>query len=402
MISVRYDQAGELSAESEETLLEVARKSSYPLIHECGGFARCSTCRIRVLKGAENLTPRTPEEQSMANRRGWEPNIRLACQARVLGPVEVKRELNRRYDLQEFNLNELTELEKPRSQLVVVLFSDIRGFTTMSEKLEAFDIVYLLNQYYSQIGEAILLNHGHVLNYMGDGIMAVFGLQGDSGEKPVLRALRAAWVMQRVAEALNDTLGQDLGVEIRCGIGLHAGECILGKVGHPGSHRHTAIGDTVNTASRIESETKECGVQTLISEAILERGGKQVETGLKTSASLKGKQGELTLHEFTGLLDDGPGLLQAIWLRARVYGEPCLQELRDALLKEFPDQYFPDANVWPTWLEEQADKLFLRAPGSASLEDLLARFSRNIQRPVLQAGLLYLARQARMAEYVSD
>jgi adenylate cyclase len=138
---------------------------------------------------------------------------------------------------------------------VAVLFSDIFNFTTRSESMAPERLVSHLNRYLSKMVEAIQANHGMIDKFMGDGIMAIFGapLADDEAE---VSAVRAALAMIEALEQLNPQLEQE-GIEpIRIGVGIHCGEAIVGNIGSSRRIEYTAIGDVVNTASRIEGLTR--------------------------------------------------------------------------------------------------------------------------------------------------
>jgi adenylate cyclase len=151
-----------------------------------------------------------------------------------------------------------TETERLRDGLnlqVAVLFCDIRSFTTLSESISPEEVVLFLNDYFSRMLEVIEQHHGVVDKFIGDAILAVFGLERLSDKdhgNSIEQAVQAALAMQVAAE--NSTLpdGEALGI----GIGLHAGQVIAGTIGSPDRFEFTVIGDTVNTASRLEGLCK--------------------------------------------------------------------------------------------------------------------------------------------------
>jgi adenylate cyclase len=156
------------------------------------------------------------------------------------------------------------------------MFCDLRGFTRLSEQRLSYDVVFLLNQYLGRMSEVILDTGGHVDKFMGDGIMAIFGM--DKGAKAgAIEALRATRAMGGVLDALNQSLREELHGRLEMAIGLHAGPAILGRIGAAGRASAaggiTALGDTVNMASRLEGACKNLNMQAIISKAVLERAG---------------------------------------------------------------------------------------------------------------------------------
>jgi len=151
-----------------------------------------------------------------------------------------------------------------RRQRVTVMFTDIRGFTSLSERLAPEQVVAFLNTYFSRMVGAVFTFDGMLDKYIGDGMMAVFGAP-IAHEDHALRAVKAAFRMRKELEALNLELkarGED---PLSIGIGLHTGECVIGNIGTEQRLDYTAVGDTVNTASRIEGLTKEHKVDILVS-----------------------------------------------------------------------------------------------------------------------------------------
>jgi adenylate cyclase len=152
---------------------------------------------------------------------------------------------------------------------ITVLFSDIRGFTTLSEGLTPQAIVRLLSRYFTTMVEEIQQQGGTVDKYVGDAVMALFGAPYDLPDAPE-RAVRAALGMQHRLQELNREFKASFGLEIATGIGLHHGPAAVGVMGAPSKQEYSAIGDTVNTASRLESFTKEAGYPIVASATVVE------------------------------------------------------------------------------------------------------------------------------------
>jgi adenylate cyclase len=153
-----------------------------------------------------------------------------------------------------------------------VLFSDVRGFTTLSEGRRPEEIVAILNRYFQRMVPAIHAHGGTLDSYMGDGIMAHFGHPASLRE-PCAAAFEASRAMLGELDTLNRELTVEGLAELRIGIGLHAGPAVVGYLGSRERHEYTAIGDTVNVASRVEGLTKEAGYPLVVTEAVAERLG---------------------------------------------------------------------------------------------------------------------------------
>ena len=181
------------------------------------------------------------------------PGVRLACQARPTGAVTIQPLLPPRSRAQKALFG--SDISQGKEQEVAVLFADLRGFASMAERRLPYDVVFLLNQYFRLTGEAVIAAGGHVDKFIGDGVMAVFGLRGRPELAPA-QALDAARRMARALEVFNAQHHAELKTPFRIGIGIHFGPAIVGEMGFPPALSLTAIGDTVNTASRLESATQ--------------------------------------------------------------------------------------------------------------------------------------------------
>jgi adenylate cyclase len=246
------------------TILEISRGERLPHASVCGGRARCSTCRVRIGQGAEHLPPAAANELRVLSRIGAAHNVRLACQIRPTQDIEVTPLFPVPPDMEE--VRHQADYHQGREMEIAVMFADLRGFTTASEHRLPYDTVFLLNRYFKEMGGAIQDAGGVIDKYIGDGIMALFGLEDDI-VRGTTNALRAAQEMSRRLRILNKELEHDLKEPLKIGIGIHTGGAIVGDMGWGAARSLTAIGDTVNTASRIEGLTKDFGCELLVSAA---------------------------------------------------------------------------------------------------------------------------------------
>lgn len=245
------------------TLLEISRLRRVPHASVCGGRARCSTCRVRIDSGLEQLPlPRFAETVTLGSI-GAPENVRLACQTRPETALTVTRLVapaaagTRRAHA---GASEAAGVER----MLAIMFLDVRGFTRLSESRLPYDIVFLLNQFFGVIGAAIEAEGGWIDKYLGDGLLAVFGRECDA-QTACRQALRAARRIDTALDELNARLTAEFGDRLDVGIGIHAGSLVLGRVGHAGSAALTVIGRTVNTAARLESLTKDKTCQLIVS-----------------------------------------------------------------------------------------------------------------------------------------
>ena len=186
---------------------------------------------------------------------------------------------------------------------VTVLFADIRNFTTISERLDPRQVVAMLNTYLTQACEVILAQGGTVDKFIGDAVMAVFGSPAPHPDH-ARRALRAALDLAAKAREVRSWMNQRFGdrdlPDFAIGIGLHTGEAIVGNIGSPRRLEFTAIGDTVNAASRLESLTKELGWTIVASQSTI-AAAPGVITGRQETRQVKGRHEPLEVFEVLGL-----------------------------------------------------------------------------------------------------
>jgi adenylate cyclase len=192
-------------------------------------------------------------------------------------------------------------LENPESfklggvnQTITILFADIRGFTRISEHSPPEKIVGLLNRYFSAMTDIIFAHGGTLDKYLGDGLMALFGAPTATPED-ASNALNAAVAMQRRVLSINLELHNEGIPEIGVGIGLHTGEVTVGYIGSERRSEYTAIGDAVNTASRLESNAK--GGQILISDATAKAAHSRYKLEPREAIMVKNRQQPVSLWE---------------------------------------------------------------------------------------------------------
>ncbi|HEY0347697.1 MAG TPA: adenylate/guanylate cyclase domain-containing protein [Pyrinomonadaceae bacterium] len=192
-------------------------------------------------------------------------------------------------------------LENPESfklggvtQTITVLFADIRGFTRISEHAAPEQIVQLLNRYFSAMTDIIFAHGGTLDKYLGDGLMALFGAPTVT-PKDASNAIAAAVAMQRRMLSINDELRAEGFPEIGIGIGLHTGEVIVGYIGSERRSEYTAIGDAVNTSSRLESNAK--AGEILVSEVTAQAARSRYQLAPRDPITVKNREQPVPLFE---------------------------------------------------------------------------------------------------------
>lgn len=281
-----------------ETILDASLRAGIPHVHACGGRARCSTCRIVVLDGLEHLNERRGQERALAERLRFAPAVRLACQTCATGGrVRVRRPVMDHVD--ELLANQLGASEAEgrtgEERRLGILFSDINGYTPFAAELLPYDITHVLNRYFHLMSEAVEAHGGMISDYIGDGLLALFGIDDERGA--ARRATHAALQMFEAVERLNPYLETMYQRRFGIRVGVHVGSVVVGSLGVPPSTKLAAIGDAVNVASRIETANKELGTALLVSESVRREVGDGVNWGRSFQVPLKGKAGEHGVHE---------------------------------------------------------------------------------------------------------
>jgi len=272
-----------------KTLLEHSQAHGIEHAHVCQGNARCSTCRVEVLEGLEHLGPRNEPEAKLANKLAFAPEVRLACQVRPSGPVRVRRLIR-----DDLDLRLLPASDRARELRLAILFADVRSFTPFSERHVPHDVVHILNRYFEAMGGAVLRHGGVIDKYLGDGLMALFGVEDEPGPECCDAAVTAAGEMLIRLIPFNGYLRRHFDEEFQIRIGIHYGRAVVADLGHSEYRHRTAIGDAVNVAARVEAATKEAGVPLLITNDVMAQ--LDVDGWIEHSMSLKGKAAAATLY----------------------------------------------------------------------------------------------------------
>lgn len=191
-----------------------------------------------------------------------------------------------------------------QSKDVVVFFSDIRGFTAFSEKRKPEEVVAMLNEYFA-VMVGIINKHGGVVDkFIGDAIMAIWGAP-KSSEQDAYNALRACIEMRKGLETLNEKRIARGEPALMIGMGLHAGTAISGTIGSDERMEYTVIGNTVNTASRIEASTKAFGADLLVTDDVISKVGDGFIVDYAGSAEVKGRSEALKMYKIRGYIENG-------------------------------------------------------------------------------------------------
>jgi len=285
-----------------DTILESTLAASIPHAHACGGQALCSTCRIYVTEGAENLHPRTTAEEKLSAQLGLLPEVRLACQTKVKGDIKIRRLV--RDEIDKAIILEHGKADTPRSLGVEkdasILFVDIADYSAFSENTPAYDIVHVLNRYFHIAGNVIKKHGGKIIDYYGDGFLAIFGLDDDPDHAQQL--LKAGYELCDAIDAFDHDVHDLIDSDFKIRLGAHTGPVIWGTIGIEGMQKEAAIGDTVNLASRIENANKTLNTKFLCSQAFYDRLNEPCYIVNEYEIEAKGKKGKFKVYALDKLL----------------------------------------------------------------------------------------------------
>jgi adenylate cyclase len=320
-IRIRYLNGREVQVPIGWTVLEASRSAGIPHASVCGGRGRCSTCRIRVAGDPALLTAPAPLERKVLTRVNAPPNVRLACQFRPDKDVFVTQLLRPAGGAHA--VEAAANARSGHEREIAVLFADLRGFTAIAEKKLPYDVVFILNRYFEAVGSAVAHAGGLANQYTGDGVMALFGIE-TTPEVACRQALAAAGEMIARVEELGRGLGRELESPLRIGVGIHVGPVVVGEMGYGETRYLTAVGDTVNTTSRLEQLTKDYDCELVVSERVLARAGVDATSHLSAELALRNREAQLKiivvkdarafakqLEEASSRSPDSPGLISA-------------------------------------------------------------------------------------------
>ncbi len=280
-----------LTAPAGHTLLEAIRAAGIPHASVCGGRGRCTTCRVRITDGHAGLLPPEEVESRALARLGMPQGIRLACQVRPRGDVTAVPLLSPQVTANASTPGGVNG----REQTVVILFADLRGSTRLGESKLPYDVLFILNQYFAELAAALRATGGHYAQFNGDGLMALYGLDGEV-RQAARQALAGADQMLKRLEQLNRVLAAELSEPLRMGIGIHCGEAIVGTMGPPSAPILSAIGDNVNVAARLEALTKVYELPVVLSLDVVQATGVIPPAEGRRVSAVSGRRGPIDIY----------------------------------------------------------------------------------------------------------
>jgi adenylate cyclase len=249
------------------------------------------------------------------------PSIRLACQLRPQTDVAV---------IPVLPANVGADFVRNRSRVnigeehhVVSMFVDMRGSTKLAEARLPFDIVFLINRFLEAASQAVIDAGGQPNQFVGDGLLALFGLDVDPATA-CRQALRAASMVASNVEYMNHEFATELQQPIQFGIGIHGGEVIIGDIGFRDHTIFTALGDSVNVAARLQDMTKTLNCVVVISEEVCKKAGLAPDRLTRSEVSIRGRDQPMTVTTATdptllaSLLDEPAGSANANAMSAKI------------------------------------------------------------------------------------
>jgi len=298
MITLSYGNGRTVRMPRGLSVLEASLRNNVPHASVCGGRARCSTCRIRVIGDCTSLPEPSQREAFVLNRvgAGSDPSIRLACQLRPETDLSFFQIFLPQITAATLRTSSPTRIGEER--YLVSMFVDMRGSTKLAENRLPFDTVFIVNRFLGAVSQAVIECGGKPNQFVGDGQLALFGLNA-SPQTACRQALRAASMIAANVKELNQFLEHDLREPIRFGIGIHGGEVIIGDIGYRDHMVFTALGDAVNVAARLQDMTKSLACEAIISEEVRVTAGLGADGLPEQEVAIRGRTEPMIVRTVT-------------------------------------------------------------------------------------------------------
>jgi adenylate cyclase len=297
MINLSYGNGRKVRVPKGLSVLEASLRNNVPHASVCGGRARCSTCRIRIIGDCSGLPEPSQREAFVLGRVGTaDPSIRLACQLRPTTDLSFFQLFLPHTISANTHASNPTRIGQER--YLVSMFVDMRGSTQLAEKRLPFDTVFIVNRFLGAVSQAVMECGGRPNQFVGDGMLALFGLS--TGRHEACRqALKAAAMIGANVDELNQFLSHDLREPIRFGIGIHGGEVIVGDIGYRDHMVFTALGDAVNVAARLQDMTKSLACEAVVSDEVRATAGLSADALPEQEVAIRGRNAPMIVRTIT-------------------------------------------------------------------------------------------------------
>ncbi|MDQ8730268.1 adenylate/guanylate cyclase domain-containing protein [Bradyrhizobium sp. LHD-71] len=288
LIRLSYGDGKTVRVPKDLTVLEASLLHNVPHASVCGGRARCSTCRIRIVGDCSMLPEPSRREAFVLERvgTGADPAVRLACQLRPQRDLSFFRIFPPQTSVSLLRAG--IPARNGQERYLVSMFVDMRGSTKLAETRLPFDTVFIINRFLAAVSQAVVASGGQPNQFVGDGQLALFGLASDPATACRQAIVAAGRIARNVAE-LNEFLADDLKEPLRFGIGIHGGEVIIGDIGSPGHVVFTALGDPVNVTARLQDMTKTLSCEVVLSDEVRTRAGLLNDRLPSTEVTIRGR-----------------------------------------------------------------------------------------------------------------
>jgi adenylate cyclase len=277
------------------SILEASYRHRVPHANVCGGKGRCSTCRVRVLGELSGLPKPSSREAFVLERIGArdDPTLRLACQLRPTRDIAIVPLLPAQ--LGASFVYGRSRIRPGVERYIVSMFVDMRGSTQMAANQLPFDTLFIVNRFLGAASRAVTQAGGQVNQYLGDGLLALFGVE-TTRRVACRQALEGAMLIATNIEGLNRELAGATRPPIRFGIGIHGGQVIVGDVGYGEDITFTALGDAVNVAARLQELTKEFNCELVVSDDVYRLCGLSARALPAREVVVRGHSDPLMVH----------------------------------------------------------------------------------------------------------
>jgi adenylate cyclase len=298
-VRITYPGGRVVTVPSGFSVLEASRWARIPHTSVCGGRGRCSTCRVRVVAG-QLPAPDEGERQTLI-RIDAPPGVRLACQLRPSADLTVDLLVRPNAETPPGAARFNAASQGGKELQIAALFVDLRESTRLATDRLPYDALFLFDRYIQVVTAAVRQSKGHVTSIAGDGVMSMFGAEGDAADAS-RDAWKAALQIWSGLDSLNGELAAELGGPLRAGIGLHVGVAVVGMIGSAEHRSLQFLGDTGNIAAKLEEQAKPLDCTMVASRAALARIVLPAVAPETTVVSIAGREIEVALFRTCGEL----------------------------------------------------------------------------------------------------